>query len=146
MQSRLLGRTADDTRHTHCSFASYAATLLPIMTLSVNEHHDEKLPGHLGPDGVLDDSHDTSSHEDHDDNDSLTHGTNEDLESAGAARPKTARASEADARGTAANVLSHISSRLSTRGWPEPPPPPDGGVHAWTQVACVRLSFLNLYL
>lgn len=33
-----------------------------------------------------------------------------------------------------------VRSRLSTRGLPEPPPPPDGGFEAWTQVACVSLS------
>lgn len=33
--------------------------------------------------------------------------------------------------------LRRFTSRLSTRGLPEPPPPPDGGFQAWTQVACV---------
>ncbi|KAH8891625.1 MFS general substrate transporter [Thozetella sp. PMI_491] len=33
------------------------------------------------------------------------------------------------------NVLSQVASRLTTRSWPEPPPPPDGGFKAWTQVA-----------
>ncbi|KAH8677856.1 major facilitator superfamily domain-containing protein [Xylariales sp. PMI_506] len=44
------------------------------------------------------------------------------------------RASQ-DLRRTASNVLSHVISRMSTRGMPEPPPPPDGGVLAWSQVA-----------
>ncbi|KAI2603532.1 MFS general substrate transporter [Hypoxylon fragiforme] len=38
-------------------------------------------------------------------------------------------------RRTASNALSHVASRLTTRDWPEPPPPPDGGANAWLQVA-----------
>lgn len=41
------------------------------------------------------------------------------------------------------NRLYAVKSRLSTRGWPEPPPPPDGGVQAWTQVACVCSSHIS---
>lgn len=37
------------------------------------------------------------------------------------------------------NRFYAVKSRLSTRGLPEPPPPPDGGFEAWTQVACVSL-------
>ncbi|KAH8762091.1 major facilitator superfamily domain-containing protein [Diaporthe sp. PMI_573] len=65
-------------------------------------------------------------------------------------RQRTARASE-DLRRTASNVLSTIASRLTTRGWPEPPPPPDGGIKAWTQVACgwiaifVTWGYLNSF-
>ena len=33
------------------------------------------------------------------------------------------------------NVLSRITSRISTRDNFEPQPPPDGGLKAWTQVA-----------
>ncbi|OTA66128.1 MFS general substrate transporter [Hypoxylon sp. EC38] len=47
---------------------------------------------------------------------------------------KCARVS-GDLRRTTSNVLAHVASRISTRTWPEPPPPPDGGVKAWTQVA-----------
>lgn len=42
-----------------------------------------------------------------------------------------------DLRRSASNVLSAVVSRVTTRGWPEPPPPPDGGSRAWLQVACV---------
>ncbi|KAI2635900.1 MFS general substrate transporter [Hypomontagnella submonticulosa] len=41
----------------------------------------------------------------------------------------------ADLRRTTSNVLSTVASRITTRTWPEPPPPPDGGINAWTQVA-----------
>ena len=44
------------------------------------------------------------------------------------------RASQ-DIRRTASNVLTNVASRITTRTWPEPPPPPDGGLKAWTQVA-----------
>lgn len=38
-----------------------------------------------------------------------------------------------------------VQSRISTRGLPdEPPPPPDGGFEAWTQVACVSLCHTGL--
>ncbi|RYP19064.1 hypothetical protein DL765_003560 [Monosporascus sp. GIB2] len=42
-------------------------------------------------------------------------------------------------RRTASNVLSQVASRMTTRSWPEPAPPPDGGVKAWTQVAMAWL-------
>ncbi|KAI2616870.1 MFS general substrate transporter [Hypoxylon sp. NC1633] len=35
----------------------------------------------------------------------------------------------------AGNVLTNVVSRITTRTWPEPSPPPDGGIAAWTQVA-----------
>ncbi len=38
-------------------------------------------------------------------------------------------------RRTTSNALSRATSRLTTRSLPEPPPPPDGGIKAWTQVA-----------
>ncbi|TLS31032.1 hypothetical protein PpBr36_03879 [Pyricularia pennisetigena] len=37
------------------------------------------------------------------------------------------------------NVLSRAASHLTTRSLPEPPPPPDGGLRAWSQVACAWL-------
>ncbi|KAI0814024.1 major facilitator superfamily domain-containing protein [Xylaria sp. FL0064] len=43
------------------------------------------------------------------------------------------RASE-DLRRTASNVLAQVASRITTKSWAEPPPPPDGGLKAWTQV------------
>ncbi|OTB02075.1 hypothetical protein M426DRAFT_323019 [Hypoxylon sp. CI-4A] len=49
-------------------------------------------------------------------------------------RERCTRVSE-DLRRTTSNVLSQVASRITTRTWPEPPPPPDGGVEAWTQVA-----------
>ncbi|KAF2966235.1 hypothetical protein GQX73_g7329 [Xylaria multiplex] len=35
---------------------------------------------------------------------------------------------------TASNVLAQVASRVTTKTWPEPPPAPDGGLKAWTQV------------
>lgn len=40
-----------------------------------------------------------------------------------------------DLKRTASNALSRVASRLTTRSIVNPPPPPDGGVKAWTQVA-----------
>ena len=37
---------------------------------------------------------------------------------------------------TASHALSRVASRMTTRSIRDPPPPPDGGIHAWTQVAC----------
>lgn len=113
------------------------------MAFNEKEHDVQVRPGHETPDDTHDDSHDeTMSHDDHD-------SSNDDVESTAPrsimSRQRTARASE-DLRGTASNVLSHIASRISTRGWPEPPPPPDGGAKAWTQVACVRHSEFELVL
>ncbi|RYP46430.1 hypothetical protein DL768_007342 [Monosporascus sp. mg162] len=46
-------------------------------------------------------------------------------------------------RRTASNVLSQVASRMTTRSWPEPSPPPDGGVKAWTQVAMAWLAMIQ---
>ncbi|KXT05631.1 hypothetical protein AC578_5651 [Pseudocercospora eumusae] len=40
-----------------------------------------------------------------------------------------------DLKRTASNALSKVASRLTTRSITNPPPPPDGGLKAWTQVA-----------
>lgn len=40
-----------------------------------------------------------------------------------------------DLRRTASNVLSKVASRITTRSIVNPPPAPDGGLKAWTQVA-----------
>ncbi|GAP84976.2 putative mfs mcp solute carrier family 16 (monocarboxylic acid transporters) member 10 [Rosellinia necatrix] len=47
-----------------------------------------------------------------------------------------------DLKRTASNVLAQVASRVTTRAWPEPPPPPDGGLKAWTQVA---MGFFALF-
>ncbi|RYP59398.1 hypothetical protein DL771_010900 [Monosporascus sp. 5C6A] len=44
-----------------------------------------------------------------------------------------------EVRRTTSNVLSRVASRMTTRSLPEPAPPPDGGVKAWTQVAMAWL-------
>lgn len=38
-------------------------------------------------------------------------------------------------RRTASNVLDRVASRITTRSIRDPPPPPDGGLDAWVQVA-----------
>ncbi|KAI1810609.1 MFS general substrate transporter [Poronia punctata] len=57
-------------------------------------------------------------------------------------RQSSIRQTSTDLRRTTSNVLAHVASRISTRTWPEPPPPPDGGLKAWTQVA---MAFLVLF-
>lgn len=38
---------------------------------------------------------------------------------------------------------SRVLSRISTRGsWIDPGPPPDGGLHAWLQVACGHMVII----
>lgn len=50
-----------------------------------------------------------------------------------------------DLKRSASNVLSRVASRMTTRSIPEPPPPPDGGLHAWTQVACGWIVILTTW-
>ncbi|KAK7755448.1 hypothetical protein SLS62_002676 [Diatrype stigma] len=52
-----------------------------------------------------------------------------------------------DLRRTASHVLTQVASRMTTRSWREPPPPPDGGVKAWTQFTDVNSfgSFQTYY-
>lgn len=38
------------------------------------------------------------------------------------------------------NALSRVSSRFTTHSLPDPGPPPDGGLKAWTQIAMVSDS------
>jgi hypothetical protein len=85
-----------------------------------------------GPEDGLAPDHDGSSCSSHDD----------DLDVIGSARPQNNRAPlnkvptrpSQEVRRTASNVMAHVTSRLTTRSLPEPPPPPDGGLGAWTQV------------
>lgn len=46
---------------------------------------------------------------------------------------------------TASNVLSKVASRLTTRSLPDPGPPTDGGVKAWTQCAMAWLVVFNTW-
>ncbi|KAF2169192.1 hypothetical protein M409DRAFT_64940 [Zasmidium cellare ATCC 36951] len=56
-----------------------------------------------------------------------------------------------DLKRTASNVLSKVASRMTTRSIVNPPPPPDGGLKAWTQVAmgwlviCTTWGWINSY-
>lgn len=45
------------------------------------------------------------------------------------------RQSSQDLKRVASNVLTKVASRFTTRSIVNPPPAPDGGVSAWTQVA-----------
>ncbi|KAI1258676.1 MFS general substrate transporter [Xylariaceae sp. FL1019] len=73
----------------------------------------------------------SSSHEEHDVIQDLPRDSS--LHRVQTEKSGIARAS-GDLRRTASNALAHVASRITTRTWPEPPPPPDGGVKAWTQV------------
>ncbi|KAL7619872.1 hypothetical protein AAE478_010418 [Parahypoxylon ruwenzoriense] len=73
----------------------------------------------------------------HDDTDAIRRGEAKD-ESQTAQRIITKdrpKRISGELRRTTSNVLAHVASRITTRTWPEPPPPPDGGINAWTQVA-----------
>lgn len=93
-----------------------------------------------GPDHEVD--------EDHSDNDDgSSHGTDHDdgEDPSDLTQPITRERTghsrrSVDLRRSASHALSAVVSRVTTRGWPEPPPPPDGGIKAWTQVACVCFS------
>lgn len=50
-----------------------------------------------------------------------------------------------DLKRSASHEPSRVTSRLTTRSIPEPPPPPDGGLHAWTQVACGFVVMLTTW-
>ncbi|KAI1385463.1 MFS general substrate transporter [Hypoxylon trugodes] len=84
------------------------------------------------------DSHEESSSSSPCEGDNVIHqhGTKEESDPTlkAESKNKCARASQ-DLRRTTSNVLSQVASRITTRTWPEPPPPPDGGANAWTQVA-----------
>lgn len=43
------------------------------------------------------------------------------------------------------NALDRVSSRLTTRSLPDPGPPPDGGLKAWTQIACGWLAIATTW-
>ncbi|KAL2163840.1 hypothetical protein VTH06DRAFT_5899 [Thermothelomyces fergusii] len=47
--------------------------------------------------------------------------------------------------GVASRALSHVLSRVSTKSSWNPGPPPDGGLQAWTAVACTHLVVMNTW-
>lgn len=49
---------------------------------------------------------------------------------------RASRRSSKELTRTTSNALSRVSSHLTTRSLPDPGPPPDGGLKAWTQIAC----------
>ncbi|KAI5863649.1 MFS general substrate transporter [Durotheca rogersii] len=109
------------------------------MASQVRDHEVGEKP-HAAPDESHDDggSRTSSSHDgDGADADATRAGVAKD-ESLPVQRTQTrdraSRISE-DLRRTTSNVLARVASRMTTRTWPEPPPPPDGGLNAWTQVA-----------
>lgn len=46
---------------------------------------------------------------------------------------------------TASNVLERVASRITTKSIRNPPPPPDGGLKAWTQVAMAWLVLFTTW-
>lgn len=52
-----------------------------------------------------------------------------------ASRRPTGTSTSLELRRTASNVLDRVASRITTRSIRDPPPPPDGGLNAWVQVA-----------
>lgn len=52
-----------------------------------------------------------------------------------ASRRQTGTTTSLELRRTASNVLDRVASRITTRSIRDPPPPPDGGLNAWVQVA-----------
>lgn len=65
--------------------------------------------------------------------------------------PSESPSQSLDLKRTASNVLTKVASRLTTRSITNPPPPPDGGLKAWTQVAmgwlviCTTWGWINSY-
>ncbi|KAI1478908.1 MFS general substrate transporter [Daldinia eschscholtzii] len=96
-----------------------------------NDQFDEKQ--HPVSPGAQEES--TSNTQAHD-NDDVRVPPKDDLEAAQRTTTRDSRARiSVDLRRTASNVLTHAASHLTTRSWPETPPPPDGGLTAWVQVA-----------
>ncbi|CAK1357027.1 putative transporter MCH4 [Cercospora beticola] len=75
-----------------------------------------------------------SSHDDFDRIEQHEEASLQDPDEIRSTKLSTTRASH-DLRRTASNVLAKVASRLTTHSIVDPPPPPDGGLHAWTQVA-----------
>lgn len=49
---------------------------------------------------------------------------------------RQSRRSSKELTRTTSHALSRVSSHLTTRSLPDPGPPPDGGLKAWSQIAC----------
>jgi MFS family permease len=75
----------------------------------------------------------SSSHDGHEDDADVIHEIEDGERDTSTTEEFRCRAST-EVKRVASNAVSRIASRLSTRSWPDPPPAPDGGVKAWTQV------------
>lgn len=128
----------------------------PRVTMTAHENPRPSFPG-----GVLEERHyrdsnpedrdrdheaSTDADSDHDDSSHDEHHDDIEAHFGSLTQPMTREKTRAsgDLRRTASNVLTAVASRITTRGWPEPPPPPDGGVKAWIQVACVCVDAIYL--
>lgn len=63
------------------------------------------------------------------------HESYEEYEKSERASDRRGGGASLELRRTASNVLERVASRITTRSIRDPPPPPDGGLNAWTQVA-----------
>ncbi|KAM3425167.1 hypothetical protein BST61_g7126 [Cercospora zeina] len=93
-----------------------------------HEPCDQAEKGERGPPCTADSAESCSSHEDCEPIDQAS------LRDLDGIRSTTSRPSQ-HLQTTASNVLAKVASRLTTHSIVDPPPPPDGGLHAWTQVA-----------
>lgn len=50
---------------------------------------------------------------------------------------------QSEIKSRAPKALERIASRITTRSIQDPGPPPDGGIVAWTQIACAWLAITN---
>lgn len=106
-------------------------------SVHLSEKNDVTVSNHVNGPGS---SYHTSSEDgSHSDLDSIRTAS-QDIERQATGRSRISEKSNTrasgDLRRTASNALSNALSRLSTNIRDEPPPPPDGGIQAWAQVAC----------
>lgn len=142
-----------------CFHSSVVSLLSLLANVTMTAHENPRPPFQ---DGVLEEKncddpepeghdHEASTDADSDHDTFPSDGHHDDVEAHSSpltqpitiTREKTRASGDLGLRRTASNVLTAVASRITTRGWPEPPPPPDGGFKAWLQVACVCLD-INL--
>ena len=75
-----------------------------------------------------------SSSTTHDDPDGIEEASIQDPDKTKSITAAASTRQSQDLKRTASNILTKVASRLTTHSIVNPPPPPDGGVKAWTQV------------